>query len=210
MSPRAYKLGLRKVATDETRARIIEAARRLLASPDDGGRFSMEAVAREAGVARMTVYYQFGSRLGLLEAIYDDLAQRGLVEHLPDVFRQTDPVSGFFTLIDAFERFWATDRVITRRLRALALLDPEVEKGIRERDERRRGLLRRAITLIVGERTFENEKTLGDLIDLVYTVTSFESYDSLAGTSRSDGDTSELMRQLVLALFQRYGVTLRD
>ncbi len=210
MSPRAYKLGLRKVATDETRARIIEAARRLLASPGDSGRFSIEAVAREAGVARMTVYYQFGSRLGLLEAIYDDLASRGLMNYLPNAFQQPDPVSAFLAVVDSFARFWASDRVVMRRLRALALLDPEVEKGIRERDEWRRGHFRNAITRIAGGRTQENEKMLDELVDLVYTVTSFESYDSLAATNRSEDETADLIRQLVLAVFQRCGVALAD
>ena len=71
MSPRAYRLGERQALVDETRGRIVAAARELLRAGDDVARFSMEAVARAAGVSRMTVYYQFGSRVGLLEAVCD-------------------------------------------------------------------------------------------------------------------------------------------
>jgi AcrR family transcriptional regulator len=210
MSPRAYKLGLRKLATDETRSRIIEAARRLLAAPSDAGRFSIEAVAREAGVARMTVYYQFGSRLGLLEAIYDDLASRGLMSNLPAAFQQPDPLNAFLAVVDAFARFWATDRVITRRLRALALLDTEVEKGIHERDEWRRGHFRNAITRIAAGRMPDNEHGLDELVDLIYSVTSFETYDSLAGATHSNKEAAGMLRQLVLAVFQRFGLAFED
>ena len=74
MSPRPYRLGQRQVAADETRARVLAAARDQLAKETS---FSIDAVARRADVARMTVYYQFGSKRGLLEALFDLLAARG-------------------------------------------------------------------------------------------------------------------------------------
>src|SRR3954453_6584059 len=74
MSPRPYRLGERESAIQQTRDRIIEAARALLTTSDGITSFSIEAVARQANVARMTVYYQFGSRVGLLEAICDTMA----------------------------------------------------------------------------------------------------------------------------------------
>ena len=117
MSPRAYNLGRRKAATEETRSRIIHAARSLLADPGGVSAFTVEAVAREAGVARMTVYYQYGSKGGLLDALYDDLAARGLVPVLQSVFQAPDPRTMFLRLIEAFSSFWAGDRIITRRLR---------------------------------------------------------------------------------------------
>src|SRR5438034_7095657 len=80
MSPRPYRLGQRQVAADETRSRILNAARAQLETEVS---FSIDAVARRADVARMTVYYQFGSRRGLLEALFDDLAVRGGIPQLP-------------------------------------------------------------------------------------------------------------------------------
>src|SRR2546425_469397 len=68
MSPRPYRLGQRQVAADENRSRILNAAREQL---EEEASFSIDAVARRADVARMTVYYQFGSRRGLLEALGD-------------------------------------------------------------------------------------------------------------------------------------------
>lgn len=80
--PRPYRLGQRQAATEQTRARILAAARDLLMSHDGYARFSIEAVARQADVARMTVYHQFGSKIGLLEALCDSLAASGGMEHL--------------------------------------------------------------------------------------------------------------------------------
>ncbi len=61
-------MGRRQATTSETRTRILAAARELLAASGAAG-FSIEAVAQQADVARMTVYYQFGSKPGLLEMI---------------------------------------------------------------------------------------------------------------------------------------------
>jgi AcrR family transcriptional regulator len=66
--PRTYRLGQRQAATEQTRARILAAARDLLMSPDGYARSSIEAVARRADVARMTVYHQFGAKIGLLNS----------------------------------------------------------------------------------------------------------------------------------------------
>ena len=95
MSPRPYRLGQRQVAADETRTRILDAARDQLARESS---FSIEAVARRADVARMTVYNQFESKAGLLEALFDALAASGPFAQMPDIFRQPDPIAA----LDAF------------------------------------------------------------------------------------------------------------
>jgi len=196
MSPRAYKLGRRKAATEETRSRIIEAARRVLAAPDGVSAFTIDAVAREAGVARMTVYYQYGSKAALLEALYDDLAARGLVSSLPLVFQAPGPQAALFALIDAFSTFWAADRVITRRLRALANLDPIIEKGIRTRDHWRRGHFTRVLDGVLP--TDVPPDVRSDLLETVLAATSFETFDQLA-ESRGDAEAARLVASLVEA-----------
>src|SRR3984893_4771634 len=92
MSPRPYQLGQRQAASDQTRARILAAARALLMAPDGYSRFSIETVARQGDVARMTVYHQFGSKLGLLEGLCDSLAVSGGMEQIATAFRQSEPL----------------------------------------------------------------------------------------------------------------------
>ncbi len=55
MSPRPYRLGQRQATTEQTRARILTAARELLAESSGLSGFSIDAVAHKADVARMTV-----------------------------------------------------------------------------------------------------------------------------------------------------------
>ena len=66
--PRPYRMVKRKARTEENRERTLASARTLLLS-EDFSEFSMEAVARQAGVIRPTLYYQFKSKAGLLEAV---------------------------------------------------------------------------------------------------------------------------------------------
>src|ERR1700730_11029421 len=138
MSPRPYRLGQRQAATEQTRARIISATRELLMASEGFSSFSIDQVARQADVARMTIYHQFGSKSGLLEALCDALAASGGMEQLAIAFRQPEPLDVLNQYLQVFSRFWDTDRLVTRRLRALAALDADFEQVIRARDERRR------------------------------------------------------------------------
>src|SRR5437773_11948715 len=127
MSPRPYRLGRRKPAAQRTRARVLRAARELLTARAGAEPFSVEAVARRARVTRLTVYHQFGSRRGLLEALFDDMAAKGgLLEALPNAFRQADPEEALARFVATFGHFWAEGRPIVRRLQALGVLDPEL------------------------------------------------------------------------------------
>lgn len=57
-----------------TRARILEAAKTLIASGD--GEFEMSWVAKEAGVSQGLAYHHFGSKEGLLSAVVEDFYDR--------------------------------------------------------------------------------------------------------------------------------------
>ena len=62
MSPRPYHRGQRQAASEQTRYSVLQAARKLLMESTSFSGFSIEAVARRADVARMTIYHQFGSK----------------------------------------------------------------------------------------------------------------------------------------------------
>src|SRR5215468_8381217 len=142
MSPRPYQLGRRQADIDEGRRRILDAARALLAESTHYAQFTVDAVAKRAEVARATIYYQFGSKTGLLEALCDSLAERGGMSQLARAFTAPDPDQALRLLVAAFATFWDADRPVMRRLRALAALDPDVAAVLAARDERRRAALR--------------------------------------------------------------------
>src|SRR2546430_780514 len=143
MSPRPYRLGRRRPAAQRTRARVLRAARELLTARAGAEPFSVDAVARRAGVARMTVYHQFGSRRGLLEALFDSFAAGGeLPAHLAAAFQRPDPLDSLADVVAAFARFWDAGRLWIRRVRALGVLDPELGDAVEARHARRREVVR--------------------------------------------------------------------
>lgn len=192
MSPRPYQLGLREPAVHENRGRILAAAREILSRPGRLSRFTVDAVAHRAGVARATVYYQFKSKPQLVEAIYDDLAARGGMRGLPEAFAREDPMQALDEFIAVFFRFWAYDRLAIRRLRALSVLEPALQKIARD-PWRRQGL-----AAILGRMGVASE----EVIDALWTLTAFETYDLLATEDRDRHQVTGLTQQLARTILQ--------
>lgn len=199
MSPRPYKLGQRQASTEQTRARIIAAARELLMEHDGFARFSIDAVARQADVARMTVYHQYGSKTGLLEALCDSLAFSGGMKELAGAFRLAEPIEALDEFIAVFGRFWNSDRLVTRRLRGLAMLDADFEQVIRARDEGRRRGLRVLVGRFTEKYGYPAPEALEEAVNVLYTLTSFEFFDTLAGSTQNLEEVVPIVRQLAHA-----------
>jgi len=199
VTPRPYRLGRRQAAVDRTRARILEAARALLVARG-GAEFSIDAVARRARVTRATVYQRFGSRPQLLEALFDDLARRGGMWDLAAAFRQPDPDEALARFIATFGRFWTAHRPIHRRLLGLGALDAGLERTLRARQEwRRQGL--RVIVGRVRERYGRPAASAeAETVDLLFALTSFQTFDVLAGAKRRPADVAPLVLRVARAV----------
>jgi AcrR family transcriptional regulator len=185
----------RHAARNETRDRILEAARRLLANESNTD-LSMEAVARGADVSRLTIYYQFSSRAGLLEALFDHLAGRGKMHRMAEVFLESDPSVALEKMVRTFVGFWASDRVALRRLRAMSALDAEIAKGIRSRDARRPHIAREILKRAPGKAK-QASAQLRIAADVVGMLTSFESYDALASAGQTENEIVSTLTRLV-------------
>jgi AcrR family transcriptional regulator len=196
MSPRPYNMEKRRAVASETRMRILEAARRLLATESEAD-LTMEAIARGADVSRLTLYYQFNSRTGLLEALYDYLASRGNMRRMPEVFLEPDPAAPIEKLVSIFVGFWASDPVALRRLRAMAVLDPEIAEGIQARDARRTHIageiLKRMVT--AGRKKF-TEQQLNTAATALSMLTGFATYDALASAGHSQKEIIAIIARL--------------
>lgn len=178
VSPRPYQLGKRQGQIDRSRQRVIDGARSLLSEAAGYTAFTVDAVARRADVARATIYYQFDSKTGLLEALCDDLAEVGGISELTAAFANPDPAEALAAFIACLGRFWAADRLAMRRLRALAALDPEAGAVIARRDERRREGLEVLVGRLINEHVIVAER--GWAVAMLYAVTSFETFDAIA------------------------------
>src|SRR5260370_34613361 len=92
--PRRYVSSVRTAAAAAKRDHVLEAAARLLREDTSIAAFSLDAVAKAAGVTRLTVYNQFGSRRGVLGAVFDGVAPPGGAPGNPRSVAAGDPLMG--------------------------------------------------------------------------------------------------------------------
>jgi AcrR family transcriptional regulator len=183
VTPRPYQLGARQVQINDSRQKVIDAARALLTELTSYTSFTVDAVAKRADVARATIYYQFESKIGLLDAICDALAEDGQMSDLASAFMNPDPIEALSIFIACFARFWNTDRPVMRRLRSLARLEQEVGGVISARDERRNSGLVILVARLSDQHLLNVEPDRA--VQMLFTLTSFETFDSLAADNLS-------------------------
>ena len=199
MRRRPYTPIERQRTVDAGRDRILTAAREVL-ELDHVATFSLDAVARRAGVTRMTVYNQFGSRAGLLEALFDLLVERSAFREMSAVLSETDHVAAFDALVAIFGRFYTENRPVLVRLSAVAGSDPDLDEAMRVRNERRR----RAIETLV-QRLPKGQRTgvaPGELVNALDVMLSFNTFNAIAGPNRTPNDVVAVMRQVIHGLLE--------
>jgi AcrR family transcriptional regulator len=199
MSTRSYVSPVRTAAAAEKRDRVIQAAARFLREEESIAAFSLDAVAKAAGVTRLTVYNQFGSRRGLLEAVFDDIARRGRLTRINDAMAQPDPWKGLDQLIGIFCDFWCDDPAVGRLHDAMAI-DPEFAQALLARNARRR----QSIEILVARMTEGKTSDLAqrDAVDMIFALTSCAMFRMLA-SERSSMAVCDLLRDASRAAVRR-------
>ncbi|MBA8884861.1 TetR/AcrR family transcriptional regulator [Dokdonella fugitiva] len=197
---RAYSSATRSAAADETRARILDAARAVLAGGPGMPAFSLDGVARVAGVTRLTVYNRFESRRGLLEALFDDIARAAGLFDLPQVIGQPDPARALRDFVGVFCRFWTTHHTAMPRFHAVIRLDDELAASFAERTERRRHALAALVRRLFPRRG----KADAELVDVLFALTSFEFHAMLCAHGRSANAVEALVQRLVAEAVDGY------
>jgi len=197
-SRKPYSSPARTAAADETRVRIIDAARTLLAGERDAPAFSLDAVARKAGVTRLTVYNQFEAKRGLLEAVFDDTARRGGLFELSSVLAEPDVAKALRRFVSVFCGFWSAHGKVFPKFSAVARLDDEIAESLRQRSERRR----HALTVLMGR--LGPAQDHADLVDALFALTSFEMFEMLSVRGRTPAAAEALIQQLASDLLGHY------
>jgi AcrR family transcriptional regulator len=202
MTPRPYRMDRRKVAADETRARVLAAARELLA---EGGTasFRLEAVAERAGVTRTTVYHQFGSKVALIEEVFDSMAiVRAGVPRLVAALELDDAFDTLAEFTRVFGEMWDEDRLVIRRLQGLAALDDAFAQVWRARESRRREGLRRIVKRASAQHGTPDRGRIDAVVNVLFAIIAFETYDVIAGEERTLREVSPEVLRLARAAIQ--------
>ena len=102
-----------------TRTRILEAAARLAHERGPGG-FSMDLLAKEAGVARATVYEHFRSKRAVLDELAETAARSVTLEATSTA--DIDPLRALRDTLAEVCRHWTDNEATMRELRTLAAM----------------------------------------------------------------------------------------
>jgi hypothetical protein len=92
--------------------------------------------------------------------------------------------------------------VVIRRIRGLASIDPDFEQAVGQRDQWRREALRAVVGRLVPAHDKPAQGPQDEVIDVLHTLTSFETFDSLAGAARSTQDVVPLVCRLADAVLE--------
>jgi AcrR family transcriptional regulator len=203
MSPRPYRSFRRRLAAERTRARLLKAATATLAA---GEVFSLDAVAKRAGVTRLTVYNQFGSRRALLEAAFDNMAERGGLHRIGEAMTNTDPQAALQQIVAIFCNFWSAYHGAVWRLRAASATDPEFEESLRARDDRRRHLMSALVDRMMKGRHKRRQAT-AELVDVLFALTSVAFFSELTAGGHNKKAACRLIQALAADAVRR---TLAD
>jgi AcrR family transcriptional regulator len=167
---------------------VLKAARAQL---EKGGmrEFSMESLAKASGVTRQTIHNLFGTRSGVLETLFDQIARDGGMERMREVMMSRDTGAMLDGFIAVFSNFWARNRLLLKRIHGIAAVDPEFGKAILARNQRRHMAATRLVEAIGEGVRGEKAESIAFLVAL----TSFEFFDALV---ESLGTVEAAERQL--------------
>ncbi len=207
MSPRPYNSPGRDAAASQTKERIVAAAAAILGSAKGVEDFSLEGVAKAAGVTRLTVYNQFGSRRAVLEAVFDAVAMRGGLHRLAEAMTAPDPYAALARIITIFCEFWSFDPGALGLLHAVGSSNPEFAESVGARNERRRRLLAGVIRRIAEAAPLRHAplrpKAQRDLVDVLFALTSFAFFAQLTAGGRSAEAACRMIQELTKDAIRR-------
>ena len=185
---RPYELGKRLEQMDESRAAILLAAKRQLAA-EGYQRLTMASLAAASGVTRQTIHNLFGTKTGVLEAVFDLIALESGMERMREVMMLPPGDAQLQRFVEIFCGFWAKNRLLIRRVHGIGAIDPEFGVVIDARNRRRLMAATRIVQRMNGDDGAQKAAMLAAL-------TSFEFFDALAESSGSEDEALAMVLRM--------------
>lgn len=174
-----------------TKAAVLAAARKQL---EAGGinDFSMGSLAKASGVTRQTIHNLFGTRAGVLETLFDQIALEAGMERMREVMMSSDADAMLEGFVRIFSTFWAKNQLLLKRIHGIAAVDPEFGKAVQARNQRRQMAATRVMERLDGAKRGDP----GRIASLV-ALTSFEFFDALTESAGSAEAAQGLLPDLI-------------
>jgi AcrR family transcriptional regulator len=181
-----------------SKAGVVESARQLLDRA--GSHLTVEEVARAAGVSRRSIYYQFGSRRGVIAAVLEDLARRTGYSHANRMFALHDPLDGLRTGLRGLSHAWSDGREAFRHILALGAIDPEVGDIVARFEAQRHAAIARLTSRLAGGRRLSDNLTAAEAAAALRAFTAFPFFDLFRGESSARTATDRFERIVTRAV----------
>jgi AcrR family transcriptional regulator len=201
---RAYDASGRRAAAEQTRLRILSAARDLFSEGGYAGT-SVQEVARRAGVSVDTVYAAVGRKPQLLLAVHDmalaegespvPAEQRDYVRAVRAATTLEDKIT---TYAEAMARLLPRTVPILVALREAGATDPECAAQHEALVERRAAHMRLLAADLRSTGEVRTDLTDDDVADLVWTLNSPEWFGLVASRGRTPEQYAGLLADVVV------------
>src|SRR5579859_1765050 len=203
---RTYTLHKRAQMATDTRLSIVEATRTLLAEtgyPD----ISLDDIARKAGVSRQTIYVQFGSKSGVLQAVGEHIEHAALEDLIPTLLQASNPVEALRGGLERVVNFYERNAQVLRNLHAQTVYDASYAAVWRDKQQEIWSNTRRLVEWLDREGCLAAAWSVEEATDWFWAASSFESYHQLVGER---GWTAEQFVQRIMQLVEKTLLTPQD
>ncbi|MFF8828816.1 TetR/AcrR family transcriptional regulator [Streptomyces sp. NPDC015131] len=181
----AEKAGARRRRSNETRTRLLDAALGLFAAHGYDGT-TIEAIAREAGVAVQTVYFKFGTKAAILQELLD-VRVAGDHEPVPTVERDwfraavaaEDPEVQLRHQVDGAREIYERVGGLLEVLRHAATANEEIAPLWERNKEQRHEIQARLVEALAAKHPLPAGLPVERAVDTGYTLLGPEIYHLL-------------------------------
>jgi AcrR family transcriptional regulator len=176
-----------------TRTRIVDAAGRLTRDRGAAG-FSMDVLAKEAGVARATVYEHFRSKRSVLDELASSIARTVSMDEAR--IQSGDPLVALRDVLGAVCRHWAEHEERMSGLRTLTALTggDQASEGIDDKQ------LRRLMEALAASGQMRAHWTIEEAADALGALTSYATYERLRRAPRTSEQVEGVLAKLVVSI----------
>jgi AcrR family transcriptional regulator len=182
--------------------RVLSAAEALIRQ-DAYSSTTMEELAVAAGVSRATVFNRFGSKLGVLQALFTRCMQSPEMTALQGALDIEDPIAALDAVIDAACVTWEAHGFIHEQLQAIVVLEPDLSALVDQQRSEQRDDLQRLTRRLARAGLLRPGLGEARAIAALHMLTSLESFLTLR---REHGlslrQTRETMTELARTLLR--------
>jgi AcrR family transcriptional regulator len=174
MANRPYTAARRRTRPESVN-RVLEAAERLIRD-DAFHTATMDELAAAAGVSRATVFNRFGSKLGVLQALFARAMEGPQVDAIREAMQIEDPVAALEAAIGASCAVWDVEGYIHEQLQAIVVLEPDASALIEEQKQDQRADLQKLVRRLSKSGRLRPGMGEPRALATLHTLTSLETF----------------------------------